>query len=78
MPAQVDFRFALGVRAVGFDEHDIRKLGRDRRPHAFEHAEVARSFALEFVALPGVVHDRRSALESLRAETVLGMEVGDG
>ncbi len=40
-----------------------------------EHANVAFALALEFVALRPVVVDLCRALENLRAETVLGMEM---
>ncbi|GAA3116220.1 hypothetical protein GCM10020254_73730 [Streptomyces goshikiensis] len=75
--AEVDLGLAL-VDQIGVDQFDSFEFGGDRGAQALEHAEIAGSLAPQFGALAAVVDDRGGALERLRAEAVLRVEVGEG
>jgi len=63
---------------IRFD--DFRRLERrgDPRPERAKHAEKSFALALELIPLRFVVDDLDCALESLRPEAALRMEVSEG
>ena len=76
--AEIDRGARPAVDLIRLD--DFRSLERrgDRRPERAKHAEKSFALALELIPLRFVVDDLGGALESLRAEAVLRMEVGKG
>ena len=76
--AEIDRGARPLIDFIRFDDFRPFERRRDRRPERAEHAEKSFALAPEFIPLRFVVNDPGGALESLRAEAMLRMEVGEG